>query len=73
MRPELESRPPLSPQRAFVVQFHVDTEFRTGRVSGRVEHVVSGQATAFSSLEILLTFMDRVLKEVGTAPPAGSV
>jgi hypothetical protein len=73
MRPELESRPPLSPQRAFVVQFHADTAFRAGRVSGRVEHVVSGQATAFSSLEVLLAFMDRVLREVGTTPPAGNV
>jgi hypothetical protein len=67
MRPELESKPPLSPQRAFVVQFHTDTEFGAGQVSGRVEHVVSGQATAFTSLEALLAFMDRVLREVRTA------
>jgi len=72
MRPELESRPPLSPQRAFVVLFHADTEFGAGRVSGRVEHVVSGQATAFSSLEALLAFMSRVLQEVRTVPPEGS-
>jgi hypothetical protein len=72
MRPELEKSPPLSPQRAFVVQFHADTELGAGRVSGRVEHVVSGQATAFSSLEALLAFMGRVLREVFTSPPAGS-
>jgi len=71
MRPELESRPPLSPQGAFVVQFHTDTEFGAGRVSGRIEHVVSGQATAFSSVEVLLAFMGRVLREVYTAPPRG--
>jgi hypothetical protein len=41
-------------------------------VSGRVEHVVSGQTTAFSSLEVLLAFMDRVLREVRTASPEGS-
>jgi hypothetical protein len=31
---------------------------------GRVEHVVSGQATHFDSLEELLAFMRRVLTEV---------
>jgi hypothetical protein len=73
MQPELQRSPPLSPQRAFVIQFHADTEFGTGPVSGRVEHVVSGQATAFSSLEALLAFMARVLREVRTASPEGSV
>jgi hypothetical protein len=72
MRPELESRPPLSPQGAFVVQLQADTEFGAGRVSGRIEHVVSGQATAFSSLEALLTFMDRVLREMRMAPSRGA-
>lgn len=67
MQPELEPSPPLSPQRAFVVQFHATTEIGAGPVSGRVEHVVSGQATAFSSLEVLLAFMDRVLREVRRA------
>jgi len=72
MRPELEKRPPLSPRRAFVVQFHADTELETDRVSGRVEHVVSGQAIAFSSLEALLAFMNKVLRKVRTAHPEGS-
>ena len=67
MQPKLERNPPLSPQGAFVVQFHADTEFEVGQVSGRVEHVVSGQATAFSSLEALLAFMGRVLREVRTS------
>jgi hypothetical protein len=73
MQPELEQNSPLSPKRAFVVQFHADTELGTGPVSGRVEHVVSGQATAFLSLEVLLAFMDRVLREVRMASPKGSV
>jgi hypothetical protein len=34
---------------------------------GRVEHVVSGQATHFYALEELLAFMARVLQEVGMA------
>ena len=60
--------PPLSPYRAFVVQFRTETDVERGRVAGRVEHVVSGQATHFSSLEELLAFMARVLATV-RAPP----
>jgi hypothetical protein len=72
MQPELEQNPPLSPKRAFVIQFHADTELGAGPVSGRVEHVVSGQTMAFPSLEVLLAFMDRVLREVRMASPDGS-
>jgi hypothetical protein len=73
MQPELQRTPPLSPQRAFVVQFHADTEFNAGPVSGRVEHVVSGEVAAFSSLEALLGFMARILSEVRAVSPKGSV
>ena len=55
---------PLSPHWAFVVQFRVGTDVERGRLEGRVEHVVSGQAIHFSSLEELLAFMGRVLTEV---------
>ena len=58
----------LSVRRAFVVQFHVETDIECGRVMGRVEHVVSGQATHFGTLEELLAFMARVLAE-GPARP----
>jgi hypothetical protein len=61
--------PQLLPQGAFVVQFHNATVFEAGQVGGRVEHVVSGQATTFQSLEALLTFMARVLQE-GRANPS---
>lgn len=47
--------------RAFVVQFRTETDLDKGRVTGRVEHVLSGQATHFSSLEELLDFIARVL------------
>lgn len=57
---------PLSVHRAFVVQFRTETDVAGGRLEGRVEHVVSGQATHFHSLEELLAFMGRVLKEVRT-------
>lgn len=61
--------PPLSPHRAFVVQFRAETQVETGRFVGRVEHVVSGQATHFTSLEELLAFIGRVLATAG--PPSG--
>src|SRR5215471_7895321 len=43
-------------------------EVTQGRCEGRVEHVASGRATYFGSLEELLTFMAQVLATV-RAPP----
>ncbi len=60
---------PLPRQRAFVVQFHPDTDIETGRMSGRVEHVVSGRAMRFDSLEALLAFIGQVLRDRRTASP----
>ena len=68
MEPELEAESPLSPQRAFVVQFRAETAVERWHVEGRVEHVVSGQATHFDSLEELLTFIGRVLGALHTPP-----
>jgi hypothetical protein len=59
-----EQRTPLSPHYAFVVQWATDTQIAEGRMLGRVEHVVSRQATHFTSLDELLAFMARVLREV---------
>ena len=61
---------PLSPHWAFVVQFSTDTHLEAGRIRGRVEHVVSRNATHFQSLEALLAFMDRMLREVAVQEPA---
>ena len=63
MGPPADHSAHLSVRRAFVVQFGADTAGEQGRLAGRVEHVVSGQATAFQSLETLLTFIARVLRE----------
>ena len=68
MPPHTEDPSSLSPHRAFVVQFRAETDVGQGRCTGRVEHVVSGQATHFSSLEELLAFMAQVLTAV-RAPP----
>jgi hypothetical protein len=47
--------------RAFVVQFDTHADIACGYVTGRVEHVVSGKATQFHSLETLLAFMAQLL------------
>jgi hypothetical protein len=48
--------------RAFVVQFGVDAVVEQGHLTGRVEHVVSGQATDFEALETLLACIALVLR-----------
>jgi hypothetical protein len=65
MVPAADNPAPLSVTRAFVVQFRADTGVEQGHLTGRVEHVVSGQATDFQSLETLLAFMARVLRAEG--------
>jgi len=52
---------PLPARGAFVVQFGTDTDVARGRFVGRIEHVVSGQATHFRTLEACLAFVGRVL------------
>ena len=69
MKQQAAERSPLSPHRAFVVQFRAETAVEQGRFAGRVEHVVSGQAAHFASLEELVAFMGRVLTQVRTEPP----
>lgn len=69
MQQDSRKKPSLPVQRAFVVQFRAEAELRQGRFAGRVEHVVSGQATLFHSLEELVAFMARVLAQVPTEPP----
>lgn len=52
---------PLSVHRAFVVHFDAYTDVQRGHLAGRVEHVVSGQAMEFHSLETLLAFIAQLL------------
>jgi hypothetical protein len=67
MTPDPAADQPLPVQRAFVVQLHATVDVAQARLVGRVEHVVSGQATHFHSLEDLLAFMARVLHQRGPA------
>ena len=73
MPQDASKSPLLSPHRAFVVQFHADTDVQAGCVTGRVEHVVSRQAAAFQSLDGLLAFIARVLREVRDVSPREGV
>jgi len=72
VQPPAEAPSALSPYRAFVVQFRAETDVEQGRYTGRVEHVVSGQATRFTSLEELLAFIARVLAAIRAPPPRKS-
>jgi hypothetical protein len=71
MLPPADNPAHLSVHWAFVVQFRSDTAVEQGHLTGRVEHVVSGQATDFEALETLLAFIARVLraKREGSAEP----
>ena len=64
MKPPADTVHPLPAQFAFLVQVHAGAEVAQGRLAGRAEHVVSGQATHFASPEELLAFMARVLTPV---------
>ena len=63
---------PLSPHWAFVVQLREGTALTPEALHGRVEHIVSGRAALFTSLEELRAFMAQVLRSRGTPPPAAS-
>jgi hypothetical protein len=67
MADDLRPRGALRPEYAFVVQFSSATQVDAAQVEGRVEHLVSRHATRFQSLEELLAFISRVLREVRDA------
>jgi len=68
MNKPLADESPLSPHRAFVVQFREHADVERGQWEGRIEHVTSGQAAHFQSLEELLAFIARVLAQSTPAP-----
>ena len=68
MKLQSNKGPGLPAHRAFVVQFHGEADIERGRVMGRVEHVASGRATHFGTLEQLLAFMAQVLTDDPARP-----
>jgi hypothetical protein len=59
---------PLSPQQAFVVQFREGSGGAQQQCTGRVEHIVSGQAARFHSQAELWAFFAQVLGQIGGDP-----
>lgn len=54
----------LPRQRAFVLQFRTQADLSRQHYVGRVEHVASGRATRFRSLDELLAFLAQVLSSL---------
>jgi hypothetical protein len=52
----------LPAERAFVIQLRADANLARGVVRGRVEHVLSGVAAHFDSVEQLLLCMGEVVR-----------
>ncbi len=57
---------------AFVVQFRTVTDFESGRVEGRVEHIASGRAAHFISLEELCEAFAQLSTSVPAQQPKSS-
>jgi hypothetical protein len=55
------SQPAYPARRAFVVQTHVEADVAQNDVWGRVEHIVSGQAMHFGTVEALVQFIVQVI------------
>jgi hypothetical protein len=49
---------------AFVLQFQLDADPGTSAFQGRIEHVASGRAMQFHTVEALQTFVAEVLDEM---------
>ena len=67
MKPSAEDVQLRPVRQAFVVQVSVEADVAQGHWVGRVEHVVSGKAQHFQTLDDLVGFMAQVL--TGGSPP----
>lgn len=52
----------LLPRGAFLIECRSSETVSDDRLSGRVEHIVSGKATSFESAGTLIDFIRRVLR-----------
>ena len=62
--------PLLPASNAFVLQLCADAS--QGHFAGRVEHLVSGESTRFSSVDDMLAFVTRVLGDVAGGDASSS-
>ena len=64
---------PLHHAGAFVVQFRAGSDFTSGRITGRVEHVATAHMATFESLNELLMFITNTFQNVCQKEPGGDV
>lgn len=64
------NEPTLPSNRAFVVQFRAATELASEQRAGRVEHLMSGQATRFESWEQCRHFIEETLANIEGESPS---
>ncbi len=61
-RDDEEALGALPTNRAFVLQFRQQADVNSGRVDGRIEHITSGRAGLFHTLEELVSFVGENLE-----------
>jgi hypothetical protein len=66
--PDGRPRKPLPADRAFVVQLRADSDVGREGISGRIEHVSSGTAALFDSVEVLLEFIRGTIAQAPEEP-----
>jgi hypothetical protein len=54
-------------RRGFVIQLYSETDLYPAKFAGRVEHVDSGRADGFRSVEELVRFIEQTMKEIDEA------
>jgi hypothetical protein len=62
MKAEISGPDTLSIHRSFIVRLYPGVDPGAGEISGWVEHVVSGEAREFRSVEELLRFIGQLLR-----------
>ncbi len=55
-------------RRGFVIQLYSEADHHPSKFAGRVEHVDSGRADAFRSVEELVSFIEQTVKEFEETP-----
>lgn len=51
-------------RRGFVIQLYSEADLHPAKFAGRVEHVDSGRADGFRSVEELVKFIEQTVKEI---------
>ena len=63
----------LPTDRAFVLQFRRHADVKKGCMDGRIEHITSGRAELFHTLEELVSFVGESLEGPSDSMPSDSL